>query len=125
MGDIKVRWGTQVMDLSAGDPVATGTQDNPFALVFAQTIVTPDFVQGTSIDDPGIDAYHYTYTVSATIETMTIQVINNNADIQVYVNGNFTDISSGTFEVVANDVIEFVVRSTEGLDGVSFAVKGA
>ena len=131
-GDVKVRWGTQVMDLSAGDPVATGTKDNPFALVFAQTIVTPDFVQGSFIDDPAeISAYYYTYTVSATIETMTIQVINNNADVQVYVNGNFTDISSGTFEVVANDVIEMVVSSAKEwddpniLDGVSFAVKGA
>lgn len=120
-GEYKLRWGTSVLDLSQGDPVATGTKDNPFKIVFAQTITTPDFIQGTSLADPGVSEYYYTHTAQG---DMNIQVINNNADISVFVNGNYTDISSGVFAVKANDVIEFVVGSTEGLDGVSFAVKG-
>ena len=124
MGDIKLRWGSEVLDLTAGDPVASGTAENPFDLVFSQTITTPDFVQGTSLADPGIYAYYYTYTASI---DMGIQILNNNAVISVFVNGFYTDISSGVFEVKTGDVISIVVESQDmeaSLDGVSFAVKG-
>ena len=121
-GDIKVRWGTEILDLTAGDPVATGTQDNPFGLVFAETITTPDFIQGTSLDNPGVSAYYYTYTAPV---DMGIQILNENAVISVFVNGYYTDITSGVFNVTAGDVISIMVESAEGtLDGVRFAVKG-
>ncbi len=124
---IKLRWGTEALDLTAGDPIATGTEDNPFTLTFAQTITTPDFVQGTSLDNPGVSVYYYSYTAPT---AMTIMVINTDADISVFVNGDYTDISNGSFAVEQGDVISIEVRSAKevgddnALAGVSFAVKG-
>lgn len=124
---IKLRWGTEALDLTAGDPIATGTEDNPFTLTFEQTITTPDFVQGTSLDNPGVSVYYYSYTAPT---AMTIMVINTDADISVFVNGDYTDISNGSFAVEQGDVISIEVRSAKevgdvnALAGVSFAVKG-
>lgn len=126
-GDVKLRWGTEVLDLTSGDAVATGTSDNPFALVFSQTINTPDFIEGTSIDNPGVSEYYYTYTV---VEAMSIQVINIDATITVFVDDVYTELVDDVFAVEAGEVVTIRVSTAKEygdeniLDGVSFAVKG-
>ena len=127
-GGVKLRWATSlngILNLSSGDAVSTGTKENPFTLVFGQTITTPDFVEGNS-DETAVDVYYYSYKASI---PMNIEITNLDADILVFVNGNITDITSGSFEVSAGDKISFEIRTAKEagdeniLDGVSFAVK--
>ncbi len=72
-----------VPDMSSGEeaaPSADGSKQFPFTLV-AGEITTPNFVPGTSMADPGIQNYFYTFTAT---ETCTITIIaGENAWIQI------------------------------------------
>ena len=90
-----------------------GSQNNPFDLVFGTPeYTTPEFVAGTGLDNPGVQEYWYSYTVSGGA-TLNIEWLEN---ITVMVNGEWlsTDVTEAT--LVDGDVVEVVVYALMDAD---------
>ena len=79
-----------------------GSQNNPFDLELGE-ITTPEFSEGTSMADPGVQEYYYQWTATGN-GTITLSEAEN---IMWTVNGGWTDGYSA--EVVKGDVIDIVV----------------
>ena len=101
---------------------APGTQNNPFELELGWT-TTPEFVAGTSMMDPGIQTYFYTYTVEAD----GLLIVDAGETVSVIVNGQYVE---GPVAVVVGDVVEIVVEAEWDMetwtlitDGIFFVVE--
>ena len=100
-----------------------GSENNPFVPSLG-TNTTPEFVQGTSMMDPGISTYYYsfvaqgkgTFTVS-TADAVVIFFINGN----IQLDANYEPLAVVT--VNSGDVVEITVENANwALDAVSFTL---
>ncbi len=98
-----------------------GTQNNPFVPALG-TNTTPEFVAGTSIADPGISTYYYSFTAE---DGGTFTVSTEDAAVVFFINGNIQLDEEynplATVAVAAGDVVEIHVENANWtLDAVSF-----
>ncbi len=65
-------------------------------------VTTPEFVAGTSLENPGVQQYYYVYEVEADARL----IIEAGENVSVIVNGSYVE---STVDVVAGDFVEVIV----------------